>query len=63
MPGWMSGIDLARQAAKKWPDICIMITSAYYTDEDGELPDNVTLFPKPFSPDALLKEVKLRLRR
>jgi CheY-like chemotaxis protein len=62
MPGWMSGIDLARQAAKKWPDICIMVTSAYYTAEDGDLPDNMTVFPKPFPPEALVKEVKLRLR-
>ena len=62
MPGWMSGIDLARQAAKKWPDICIMVTSAYYTSDDVELPENMTLFPKPFSPEALAKEVKLRLR-
>ena len=61
MPGWMSGIDLARQAAKKWPDICIMVTSAYYTSDDAELPENMTLFPKPFSPEALVKEVKLRL--
>jgi len=63
MPGWMSGIDLARQAAKKWPDMCIMVTSAYYTSDEGELPDNMTIFPKPFSPDALVKEVKLRMRR
>jgi CheY-like chemotaxis protein len=61
MPGWMSGIDLARQAAKKWPDMCIMVTSAYYTDDDT-LPENMTLFPKPFSAEALVKEVKLRLR-
>jgi CheY-like chemotaxis protein len=62
MPGWMSGIDLARQAAKKWPEICIMVTSAYYTADDIDLPENMTLFPKPFSPEALVKEVKLRLR-
>ena len=63
MPGWMSGIDLARQAAKKWPEICIMVTSAYYTADEVELPENMTLFPKPFSPEALVREVKLRLKR
>jgi len=61
MPGWMSGIDLARLVEKKWPDICILVTSAFYTAEDGDLPDNMTLFPKPFSADALVKEVQLRL--
>jgi hypothetical protein len=40
-----------------------MVTSAYYTSDEGELPDNMTIFPKPFSPDALVKEVKLRMRR
>jgi CheY-like chemotaxis protein len=63
MPGWMSGIDLARQVEKKWPDISILVTSAYYTAEDGDLPENMTLFPKPFSPDALVRQVKLLMRR
>ena len=63
MPGWMSGIDLARQTAKKWPEISILLTSAYYTADDGELPESITLFPKPFPPEALVKEVKLRMRR
>ncbi|MDP8912372.1 MAG: response regulator [Pseudomonadota bacterium] len=63
MPGWMSGIDLARQAAKKWPELSILLTSAYYSAEEDALPENMTLFPKPFSPDALVREVKLRMRR
>ena len=63
MPGWMSGIDLARLAAKKWPELSILLTSAYYSAEEDALPENMTLFPKPFSPDALVKEVKLRMRR
>lgn len=63
MPGWMSGIDLARQAAKKWPELSILLTSAYYSAEDDQLPENMTLYPKPFSPEGLVKEVKLRLRR
>jgi CheY-like chemotaxis protein len=61
MPGWMSGIDLARLVEKKWPHICILVTSAFYTAEDGQLPDNMMLFPKPFSGDALVQQVKLRM--
>src|SRR3712207_4915021 len=38
MPGWMSGIDLARQAEKRWPDISIIVTSAFYSAEKGDLP-------------------------
>jgi CheY-like chemotaxis protein len=63
MPGWMSGIDLARLVEKKWPEISILVTSAYYTADEGELPENMTLLPKPFSPDALAREVQLLLKR
>jgi DNA-binding NtrC family response regulator len=62
MPGWMSGIDLARLVGKEWPEISILVTSAYYTAEGGELPENITVFPKPFSPDALVREVRLLLK-
>jgi CheY-like chemotaxis protein len=63
MPGWMSGIDLARQVGKRWPEISILVTSAYYSAEDDELPENMTLLPKPFSPDALVRQVRLLMRR
>lgn len=63
MPGWMSGIDLARLVGKEWPEISIVVTSAYYTAEEGDLPENMTLFPKPFSSDALAREVRLLLKR
>ena len=63
MPGWMSGIDLARQVEKRWPEISILVTSAYYTADEAQLPENMTLFPKPFSPDQLANQVRLLLRR
>ena len=62
MPGWMSGIDLARFVGKERPEISILVTSAYFTAEEGELPENMTVFPKPFSPDALVREVRLLLK-
>jgi CheY-like chemotaxis protein len=63
MPGWMSGIDLARQVEKRWPEISIVVTSAFYTAADRDLPENMTLFPKPFQPDQLVSQVRLLLRR
>ncbi len=63
MPGWMSGIDLARLVEKKWPEISILVTSAYYTAEEGVLPENMTLLAKPFSPEALAREVRLLMKR
>ncbi len=62
MPGWMSGIDLARQVEKRWPEISILLTSAFYTADEADLPENMTLFPKPFPPDRLLNQVRLLLR-
>jgi DNA-binding NarL/FixJ family response regulator len=62
MPGWMSGIDLARLVGKEWPEISILVTSAYYTAEEGDLPENMTLLPKPFASDALVREVRLLLK-
>jgi DNA-binding NarL/FixJ family response regulator len=63
IPGWMSGIDLARLVGKRWPEISILVTLAYYTAEDGELPENMTLLPKPFPPEELIREVRLLLKR
>ena len=63
MPGWMSGIDLARLVEKKWPEISILVTSAFYTAEETELPENMSLLPKPFSPDALTRKVRLLMKR
>ncbi len=63
MPGWMSGIDLARLVEKKWPEISILVTSAYYTADETGLPENMTLYPKPFSPEALAREVRLLMKR
>ena len=63
MPGWMSGIDLARQVEKRWPEISIVLTSAFYTADEAELPENMTLLPKPFAPDRLVNQVRLLLRR
>jgi DNA-binding NtrC family response regulator len=62
MPGWMSGIDLARFVGKERPEVSILVTSAYFTAEEGELPENMTVFPKPFAADALVREVRMLLK-
>jgi DNA-binding NtrC family response regulator len=62
MPGWMSGIDLARFVGKERPEVSILVTSAYFTAEEGELPENMTVFPKPFAADTLVREVRMLLK-
>lgn len=55
MPGGMSGIDLAREAAARWPDLRIALTSGYVgEDVDAVLADTVwPLLRKPYSSDQL----------
>ena len=55
MPGGMSGVDLARQAARDWPDMRIALTSGYVGDDvDQVLADTPWPFlRKPYSTDQL----------
>lgn len=55
MPGGISGLDLARQAAQAWPDMRIALTSGYVgEDVDQRLADTPWPFlRKPYSAEAL----------
>ena len=59
MPGGMSGVELARLAARDWPSMRIVLTSGYAGDDvDDVLADAPwPLLPKPYSADALRKAV------
>jgi signal transduction histidine kinase/CheY-like chemotaxis protein len=53
MPGGVSGLELAREIRKRFPDMPIILTTGYVEAaarmEDGEFP----LLPKPYSVEAL----------
>ena len=55
MPGGLSGVDLARQAARDWPQMRIVLTSGYVGDDvDQVLADTPWPFlRKPYSPEQL----------
>ncbi|WP_299175007.1 PAS domain S-box protein [uncultured Brevundimonas sp.] len=55
MPGGMSGVELAREAAKTWPDMRIALTSGYVGDDvDQVLADTPWPFlRKPYSTEQL----------
>ena len=55
MPGGMSGVELAREAARTWPDMRIALTSGYVGDDvDAVLADNPWPFlRKPYSTEQL----------
>jgi len=59
MPGGMSGVDLARAAAARWPDLHIVLTSGYAGDDvDKALKDAPwPLLPKPYASEQLQRRL------
>jgi PAS domain S-box-containing protein len=55
MPGGMSGIELARLTARRWPDMHIVLTSGYAGDDvDDAMKDAPwPLLPKPYAAEEL----------
>jgi len=56
MPGSMSGSDLARQVAERWPEVGIIITSG--RPRPHELPLSVLFHDKPYEPAAVLRQAR-----
>lgn len=60
LDGDMSGIELARIARRRFPNIDVIVTSGGDVDD---IPDNVLFMPKPWLPLALLREAERSCRR
>ena len=61
LPGGMSGVDIAKEAARLFPDIKILFTSGYADDvlaRHGKTDANAELVHKPFGKE----ELALKLR-
>jgi DNA-binding NtrC family response regulator len=54
MPGGMSGLELARVAKRKWPDLRVIVTSGYFA---GDFP-SVEFLRKPWSASELVSQVE-----
>ena len=54
MPGAISGADLARQVAERWPRVGIIMTSGRPSPE--HLPPRVRFHAKPYEPSAVLRD-------
>ena len=50
MRGCMDGLKLAHAIRRKWPPIRLIVTSAYTTLEEGQLPAGGRFIKKPYQP-------------
>jgi CheY-like chemotaxis protein len=48
LPGRVDGIDVAREAARSWPWIKVVVTSGARDDSLDDMPDTATFMPKPW---------------
>ena len=49
MPGGPDGFEVARTAARRWPDISIVVASGGVQPGVGDLPEGAIFLDKPFS--------------
>jgi two-component system, response regulator PdtaR len=56
MPGSMSGADLARQVAARWPAIGIIVASG--RPRPDRLPPSMRFHEKPYAPTAILRHAR-----
>jgi signal transduction histidine kinase len=60
MPGEMSGIDLAKAVAERWPSLRLILTSGYaerLVDSDG-MPPHIAYLHKPYKPLELVGVIR-----
>ena len=54
----VSGLDLARTVAERWPDVRLLIVSGSERPPPQDYPEHALFFTKPYPGDALLAMVK-----
>jgi signal transduction histidine kinase/CheY-like chemotaxis protein len=53
MPGGVSGLELAREIRRRYPDLPVLLTTGYVEAASGMTDGEFELLPKPFSLEAL----------
>ena len=56
MPGSMSGADLARHVAARWPGVGIILASG--RPRPDRLPPSMRFHEKPYAPTAILRQAR-----
>lgn len=57
MPGPYGGLDLARRVHERWPQVALFVTSGAVKVTTAQMPDDGRFIPKPYSIDAVVKEM------
>jgi two-component system, response regulator PdtaR len=57
MPGKLDGMDLAREAHARWPNVLLVITSGQKRPTRAEIPDDGRFVAKPYRASELLGQV------
>lgn len=65
MPGEVSGMDLARIVAERWPRTAVVLTSGYAErlTTNSELPSGLIFLHKPYRPTDLMSAVRAALEQ
>lgn len=63
MPGSMNGFEFARLVAQGWPELGVLVISGKAAPQPGDLPPNSRFLAKPYSPDALVAELRVLAQR
>lgn len=61
LDGDMSGVELARIATERFPNLDVIVTSGQ--DLEDEIPDNVLFMQKPWLPLELLRQAEISRQR
>jgi signal transduction histidine kinase len=61
MPGSLTGIELAQQCRRRWPQLAIVLMTGYTAELQAAVQDGFTVLAKPFVPEALARVVARRL--
>lgn len=58
MPGRRDGFALARETARRWPQISIVVASGRVRPGPGDMPEHARFIPKPFSAELVYEHLK-----
>jgi CheY-like chemotaxis protein len=63
MPGGMSGVELAREIRRHWPDLPVVLTTGYIEAARAAVTEGLEVLVKPYSLDVLDDTLRAHLAR